>query len=321
MQTMSANPSFATFICAFTWTFIPWFEDEEEERQCDLTPTWRILASFDNVQKVDFVSLAREREDTAPPHLFSSVRFIRVGGQMSLAMVTSIMTSLDPAALTSLELNNLQDFGHISGNKTMPPDTNLSIAREISDANGLPILQHPGPMRGYLHPLRGKCTALKRLVLSSVGQENAPDRSWSEEKDLERYQQWADFIDSVRLSLEVLEIEQGLQPEDAQAGPPCRRPPTVGLRPMDSRFFLAILPVLSRKPWPRLLSMNLRGIGGRRSVYSSGIDGPLTIGQGEREDIALRIKAAVLAMARLFVGHDAQKTYYHRFYGAMYEGT
>lgn len=38
LQTMSANPSFATFICAFTWTFIPWFEDEEEERQCDLTP-------------------------------------------------------------------------------------------------------------------------------------------------------------------------------------------------------------------------------------------------------------------------------------------
>ena len=33
--------------------------------------------------------------------------------------------------------------------------------------------------------------------------------------------------------------------------------------------------------------------------------------QGELEDVALRIKAAIPATARLFVGHDAQKTYYH----------
>lgn len=321
LQTMSVNPSFATFVHSFIWTFIPWYENEGEELQADLTPTWRILASFGNVRKVDFISLAQVREDAPPSHLFSSVKFLRIGGQISHVMVTSIMSSFDPAALTSLGLDDLQDFGHVSRNKPMPLNTNLSVARETSDKNGLPILQHPGPMRGYLHLLKGKCTALKRLIMRTVGQELALDSSWSEEKDLERYKQWADFIDSVRFSLEGLEIEHGLEAEDPQAMPPCSRIPMAGIRPMDMRFIHAILPVLTRKPWPRLVSMSVRGIGGRRSVWLAGDDGPLTISQSEREDITLQIKAVIPATARLLVRHDAQRTYYHRFCGAAYGRT
>lgn len=318
LQTMSANPSFATYVYTFTWTFIPWWEDEAEELHVDLTPTWSILASFDNVRRVDFVSLAQQRDGLSPTHIFLSVKSLRIGGQMSHAMVTSIMSSFDPAALTSLELDNLQDFGHVSGNMPMPRNTDLSSVPETRDENGVPILQHPGPMRGYLHLLRGKCTALKRLVMRTVGQERTPDHSFSEVKDLERYQQWADFIDSVRLSLEVLEIDQGLEADDPQAEPPCRRIPVGDMRPMDTRFIATILPVLTRKPWPRLVNMSVRGIGGKRSFWITKGDESLTISQDERENITSRIKAAIPATASLSVEPDAQKTYFHRFLDATY---
>jgi hypothetical protein len=53
----------------------------------------------------------------------------------------------------------------------------------------------------------------KYLSLRSVGNDDANDYLWSPEKDILRYKEWADFINSIRTTVEILEIEQGLEPE------------------------------------------------------------------------------------------------------------
>lgn len=315
---ISAIPRLAALVRHLTWTFVPGVGGEEDG-QLDLAPTWRMFQAFDNLVSLDFVSFDHEPEETVPPPIFLSAVEVRLGGQMSYSMASSILQAIDPASLTSLELNNLQDLGQTSPGRSLCFYTNLTTTPETFGCESVPTLKHPGPMRGHLRSLIGRCTALRRLVLCHVGQDYRPKTSWSVEKDSERYREWADFLQSIRLTLESFEFEQGLQFEDPEEPPPCRNPSwCLGKRPMDERWISSILPVLLCGPWPCLQKLILRGIGGRRLMHCCREPSEPSISLEERQEIELQIKAAIPVHALLILETNALETYYHPVSGPSY---
>ena len=54
-------------------------------------PMWKAFSALRDVSHLDFYSLAWEREIHAPPPVSPSARHIRLGGQMSYAMVEPII--------------------------------------------------------------------------------------------------------------------------------------------------------------------------------------------------------------------------------------
>jgi hypothetical protein len=105
---------------------------------------------------------------------------------------------------------------------------------------------------------------LQHLFIRTVGQDLAENNRWFAKRDEDRYDELASFIDSVRLTLETLLFEQGLEPERAIFAS-CHgsrgHGPQKG-RPMDSRFLDKVMPVLLRGPWPTLKSITILGVGG-----------------------------------------------------------
>lgn len=87
------------------------------------------------------------------------------------------------------------------------------VSREEQKApDGSRGIVFPGPMRGVLPLLEGRCLSLTSLFLRKAGQmyrSNKRTRYWSAAADEEVYSEWAAFIESVRPTLEVLVIEQG----------------------------------------------------------------------------------------------------------------
>ena len=124
-------------------------------------------------------------------------------------------------------------------------------------------------MRDLLPRLKRRCTSVEHLSLRSAGQLDSTDLFWSEALDIERYKQWAAFIDSVRGSLQTLDIEQS---EATQSGcvrccrPGTRPQPWRELHEMDSRFLKYIVPVLLLdKPWPKIRELTIRGVSGDKT--------------------------------------------------------
>ena len=271
IHTLVHNRHYGDFVKRFPWTYRTW-EDSMDRHQGE-GPIWKVFSAMRNISHLDFYSLTWEREIHAPPSLFPSARHIRLGGQMSYAMAKSILHSCDPIKVTRLELNNLQDFGQLYEGKDMPHVPYRCIPRdrgpETKYPNGDPKLKYPEPMRDHLRRRTGRCTALEYLILRGVGQEWRWHRSeqitGSAARDELRYQEWAYFIQSVKPTLQSLEFEQGLPPEDPAQGDyaPHQFPRLCPGRPMDQRFMKTLLPVLMSGPWPRLEKMVIRGLGGQ----------------------------------------------------------
>lgn len=172
-----------------------------------------------------------------------------------------------PEKLWSLDIDNVQGWGQVSDRARPDHIGSLYEVRETEDENLVPITRHPGPMRGHLLSLAGYCTKLRYLRITSVGQDDYPDNRWCEKREKARYNEVAQFIESVKPTLERLHLEYGTEAD--MAPPICGTEkmhwkPHVG-RPMDLRFIEHIIPTLSRGPWPWLKSMTIRGIGGAPS--------------------------------------------------------
>lgn len=282
---------------------------------------WNALQNLCNVEVLDFCSLARGREDDAPPPLFPSSTSICLTGPMSFTMMKSILHSVDPSKITRLELDNLQDFGQRSRGKDLHPLDDLSKLRESQYPDGSPKLRHPGPMRGHLQPLVGSCKVLKHLSLRSAGQDIANDSVWSVHHDRQRYEEWAMFIESVKDTLESLEIEQGIPAEDPHQNGSCRQwdgpMQTLG-RPMDLRFVELVLPVISSGPWAHLKTMTIRGVGG--SVLRSHRRG-CRGGRWQSGSLIaapMRLRTCLPPDVVLTFEKEASKTFWHRLRSPSY---
>jgi hypothetical protein len=181
---------------------------------------------------------------------------------MSYVFFRSMISS--PRSVKFLELDNVGGLGQLADGK--PLQWNLQRPPESDSSNGNPETRHPGPMRGHLRPIQSQFANLQRLHIRTVGQDLFEDSSWASQRDKNRYAELASFIDSVRLTLESLLFEQGLEPEFTGYAT-CGRAnighgPQKG-RPMDSRFLDEIMPVLLRAPWPKLKSVTILGVGGQ----------------------------------------------------------
>ncbi|MCJ1294445.1 hypothetical protein MMC34_006003 [Xylographa carneopallida] len=269
IRTLLRKPQYGEFVRSLTWTCRTRFNDMDI--QLPEQDMWAAFLTFRNVRSIDFVSLALELELNPPPRrLFPTAQVLHLGGVFSSALLCSICHDVDPAKLQCLNLDNLHDLGQACDGYNLPPSTDLSTTPETNDVNGTPILQHPGPVRGCLRPLIGRCTALQHLSLRSVGQDDIHDSLWSAAKDEARYAEAADFIASVGPTLQTLMFEQGLQ-ADADIYSLCGSrgvySPAPG-RPMDGRFVKYIVPALVNTQWLRLREMVIRGVGGtvRKSV-------------------------------------------------------
>ncbi|KAI9812206.1 MAG: hypothetical protein M1827_004872 [Pycnora praestabilis] len=318
IDTLIRRPDYAKYIKSFKWTYKTWREVDDHEGEA---PMWKAFQAINNVEKVDFASLAYEREIDAPPPLFSSASSIRLSGLASYAMVRSVLHSVDPSRIVSLDLNNLQDFGQIEEGEDLPSMRDLSTMTESEYADGTPKLRHPGPLRGHLRHMNGKCTNLKNLCLRSVGQDYAPLPMWSAQKDEERYAEWAAFIGSVKTTLETLLFQQDSQAEDPTPNP-CgtivnRLPMQRKGRPMDQRFMNHILPVLITGPWPVLQSVIIQGIGGSVRQYYS---------RKHIDEVPNRVETAYSLLRMAFPSHvsvtcekRAGMSFFHRSQGNSYD--
>lgn len=180
---------------------------------------------------------------------------------MSYAFVRAALLSSNPENWISLDVENLQDYGQFHDNDIYNMG-DLSLIPEVDDDQGNPIVRHPGPMRGHLRRLEGRCGNLRRLILRSVGQDEEDNARWSPSIDEARYQEWASFILSTCLTLQCLTIEQGLEPTATNIAD-CRGrwgPFQYGL-PMEDRFIDHLFPTLLSASFPKLKELHVYGIG------------------------------------------------------------
>jgi hypothetical protein len=164
--------------------------------------------------------------------------------------------------LEHLELNNLSQWSEIA-----PPLPQCTSARNLeiywdlfsSYHNALEDTRH---MAGALDALQGRCSLLTSLSISTVGDGSniSHTNAWDDRRDAS----WALFLDSVRNQLYYLTFKQGVCRNDDSAGgrpgPPRYR--RQRYRIMDERFRSSILPVLLAAEWPKMKSMDFKGIGG-----------------------------------------------------------
>lgn len=318
INAINQNPEYARYVIRLTWTIFSRPCIENEERLITEEPVWKAFKLLRNVKYLDIASLASHRERVPPPlppSFFTQVTHLRLSGQMSWAFVRTIIDSLDPAQLISLECNNLQDFGQCceEGNSGLPSD--ISAFPEFKDSSGNDIVRHPGVMRGQLRRLEGKCSSLRYLYLRSVGQDEENTNMWSPTIDATRYQELASFIDSVRPTIQSLVIEEGLEIENLNILF-CRGYPIQVGRPMDTRFAEYLLPVLSSGDWPRLQYLGLYGIGGKPRWHVKGFrPGDITTSYINE---ALSESPGLYGV-KLDVRGEATKTFYLREMGPSYE--
>ncbi|MCJ1433585.1 hypothetical protein MMC27_002948 [Xylographa pallens] len=321
IRTLLRKPQYGALVRSLTWTrrtcFNAAYEQLPEQR------TWTAFLTMCNVQTVDFVSLATERELDSPPlRMFPTAQMVRLGGVFSSALLRSICHGVDPAKLRTLALDNLHDLGQARDGHDLPRASDLSTRTETDCADGTPMLRHPGPTRGCLRPLIGRCTALQHLSLRSVGQDDVHDALWSPAKDEARYAEAAEFIASVRPTLRTLVFEQGLQADD-DSDPGCGSS-RAGLstreagRPMDVRFVKYIVPVLVEASWPHLREMVIRGVGGsvRRSVERGNREMDRTLAE---EMYGIVHGAMSEQNIRLSWERETSKTFYMRVHDLRYD--
>jgi hypothetical protein len=236
----------------------------EDILQVPETKIWEAFENMANVQKLDLASLhgcCTPYLMQCPSSLFSSAVSIRLLGRFPFRLASAILHSVDATKLQQLCLDDVQDWGQRADGTPMPLSEGYCLVgkEEHKTPDGSRGIVFPGPMRGLLPLLEGRCLSLTSLFLRKAGQmyrSNMRMRYWSAAADEEVYSEWAAFIESVRPTLEVLVIEQGtssmVQRPNRISGPG---------RPMDIRFTRFVVPSLASGGWSSLQRMELRGTG------------------------------------------------------------
>ncbi|KAF8856236.1 hypothetical protein BDZ45DRAFT_745673 [Acephala macrosclerotiorum] len=254
---INRSPSYGEYVASLTWTY-QWKYEEADEAERSM---WQAFHSMNRVKLLDICSMDKEGHIVIPPPLFPSATKIRIGGRMSYAFFRAIVSF--PGNIEALYIDNVQGLGQVADGIQL---YHLGSMNEVTETDGedyIPVTRHAGPMRGHLQVLAGHCWKLRSLRIRSVGQDNYPDVRWSEQREKARYEEVANFIESVKPTLVSLILDYGTEP-DKPYTMPCRGVQGhehVG-RPMDGRFIKYTIPTLSRGPWPNLSTLTIRGIGG-----------------------------------------------------------
>ena len=271
INTMMDRKEYRKYVRVLIWTFLP--PTGRGRELCTEQHTfWDLMRCLENVRSFDLADLSKVWSSVSPrPSLlegryFPNASSVRLLGVMEPVIAGSILSTIDPSKLVSLELHNVQCYGKTAIGTTMPSTPNMPISRQ-SVASIMPRFTEwmardsgivwPGLMRGLLSPLNGRCTGLKSLTLRKVGDRN------TRESDLVRWMnechllfEWASFIESVSGTLEDFMFDQGPRDEaQSRVGSPVNP-----VRLMDRLFGGIIFPALLAGPWPRLKRMEVRGV-------------------------------------------------------------
>ena len=271
INTMMDRKEYRKYVRVLIWTFLP-PTGREPELCIEKHTFWDLMRCLGNVRSFDLADLSKAWSSVSPRpsrlegRYFPNASSVRLVGVMEPVIAASILSTIDPSKLVSLELHNVQCYGKIPIGTTMPSTPNLSISKQSVDTIMPRYIEWtsrdsgivwPGLMGGLLSPLYGRCTGLKSLTLRKVGDRN------TRESDLVRWMNechllwdWADFIESVSGTLEEFMFDHG--PRDkkqSRVGNPVNP-----ARLMDRLFGATIFPVLMAGPWPHLKRMELRGV-------------------------------------------------------------
>ncbi|MCJ1417230.1 hypothetical protein MMC32_003572 [Xylographa parallela] len=304
LQTLTDRPAYGHFVRSFKWT-LSWTPKDvnkwpSDPQEIELT-TWNVLRSLTKVTTVDFGCVESidygDYTRQYPASLFPAARSIRLCGNMYFGLAAAIIHSVDPATLESITLDNLQDVGQYPNGLPIVEDHrfDLSLIKETSRPDGSRGLVFPGPMRGILRPLQGRCLNLKDLYIRKCGQKLIEleswgcSRRWSNKADEEVYMECASFLDSVKSSLQSFHFEQG-----HEAPAPGKVVVLQFIRPMDDRFRCFILPVILSGNWTQLQRLEIKGVGTWRGIPTIS------------EEIIAQIKDAVGLHTNVIIADEAK---------------
>ncbi len=273
LKTLTNRQHYRKYVRVLIWTFLPPCGNWRRFSN-DVAKPWDLMRSLENVRRFDLADLSKNWSTVSPRpsrlkgQYFPNASSVRLLGVMEPVIAASILSTVDPAKLVSLTLDNVQCCGKAPFGTTFTPAPDpLSFSKEHGDAALAKYVKWisadaafvwPGLMRGLLLPLTGRCTGLKSLTLRKVGDRNAEEydvlRGMKNERIL--LVEWASFIESVSGTLEEFRFEQGPRHE-GQSDTGGRVHP---VRMMDCIFGHSVFPVLLAGPWPRLKMMEVRGV-------------------------------------------------------------
>ncbi|EEP80523.1 predicted protein [Uncinocarpus reesii 1704] len=127
------RPDLAPHVRSFTWTLAWINHDEDDLIEIDYE-LWNVFSRLTNVRHLDLASLhdifylSFIREN--PSRLFPAVSHLRLIGWMHRGLVEAIVNSLDPAAVTTIILDFLQDEGAFPNGAPMAEDVAEQYARD-----------------------------------------------------------------------------------------------------------------------------------------------------------------------------------------------
>lgn len=289
VRTMLDRPEFGKHVRSLKGKLcFPGFDDSQDfgDQSISEKELWRAMLSLTNIRSVDVASITivtyymKVPPIHFPSDLFKSATAVRLVGHIQYGLAKSILGSINPAMLKSLCLDMVQE----------PKKPRLGSRPGDRGEDGRIIAL--GATSGLLMPLIGRCTALQTLALRRIGQIK-DGYGWHAAAEEASYVEWASFIGSVRGTLEKFTIEQaaGWLRHYCQYRYEARPESRI----MDERFRRLLLPTLVSENWPRLTTMELRGV---------------------REDgktaLTMDLRAVLGGDAEVFVEEEARFVYDHR---------
>lgn len=231
----------------------PGFDDAHDVGDYSISEEelWRAMLALTHIRSVDIASITivtyymKVPPIHFPSDLFQSATSVRLVGDIQYGLAKSILGAINPAMLKTLCLDMVQD----------PKKLRLGFQPGDRGEDGRIIAL--GATSGLLTTLTGRCMALQTLVLRRIGQ-TKDGYGWHAAAEEGSYVEWASFIGSVRGTLEKFTFEQAAGwlrhycQHHFKARPRSRI--------MDERFRRLLLPTLVSENWPRLRTMELRGV-------------------------------------------------------------
>ena len=267
VKTMKKRTEYRKYVQVVTWTFLP-SRDNRRGHSTDVGKNafWSTMRFLDNIRGFDLADLSERwgiefpRSSVCPGQYFANCSSLSLLGVMESPLPASILSTVDPAKLVSLTLDNVQccgktPFGTVFGPPPMVyAELQRYLVRWLCDD---PRFVWPGPRLGLTKPLIGRCTGLKSLTLRKVGDRNSRESEMIRSfYDMQVLIEWSSFVESVCRTLEEFRFEHGPR-QEPQINPNLRVHP---VRSMDKHFGIHLFPALLAGPWPCLKMMEIRGV-------------------------------------------------------------
>ena len=249
------NPCIGTYVRKLTWT-VHSNRILKGRLIQNSDPDARTWIPFKPLSNVSILDIGCYPTDLAPPSLhslpsglFPSVTKASLSGLMHPQMAIAILKASAPN-ITHLTLDNLQSPGH---RDDQCPFT-YGSAEYRPALTESPAMGLPGPIRGLLSSLQGRCDSLEFFRYRLPGCLRSRG-DYFPGADESAYAELAAFLDSVRSSLQVFSFEHGVAERWMHL-----LPKQYKRSPMEDRFRIHVGKVLLYKEWAKLRRLNVVGV-------------------------------------------------------------